>query len=75
MQGALVVDPQPGGPAAKAGIASGDIITSLNGESIKDDRELMKRIGGQAPGAEVKLALLRKGQEMAITLTLGELPG
>jgi serine protease Do len=74
-QGALVVDPQPGGPAAKAGIAAGDIITSLNGESIKDDRELMKKIGDLAPGTEVQLAVLRKGEVMAITLTLGELPG
>lgn len=75
MQGALVVDSQPGGPAAKAGIASGDIITSLNGGAIKDDRELIKKIGDLAPGTEVKLAVLRKGQEMAIVLTLGELPG
>src|SRR5712672_1173595 len=74
-QGALVVEPQPGGPAAKAGIASGDIITSLNGESIKDDRELIKKIGDLAPGTEVKLAVLRKGEEIAIALTLGELPG
>ena len=75
MQGALVVDPQPGGPAAKAGIASGDIITSLNGESIKDDRELIKKVGDLAPGTEVRLAVLRKGKEIAIALTLGELPG
>jgi len=74
-QGALVVEPQPGGPAAKVGIASGDIITSLNGESIKDDRELMKKIGDLAPGTAIRLAVLRKGEEIAITLTLGELPG
>jgi serine protease Do len=75
MQGALVVESQPGSPAASAGIASGDIITSLDGQSIKDDRELMKKIGGLAPGTAVRLAVLRKGEEMAINLTLGELPG
>jgi serine protease Do len=74
-QGALVVEPQPNSPAAKAGLASGDIITSLNGESIKDDRELMKKVGDMAPGTSVKLAVLRKGEQITVTLTLGELPG
>ena len=74
-QGAVVVEPQPGSPAAKAGIASGDIITSVNGESIKNDHELMKKVGDLAPGTAIKLAVLRKGEEMAFTVTLEELPG
>ncbi len=72
--GALVADPQQGGPAAKAGIEAGDIITSVNGLAIKDSRDLAKRIGGLAPGATVRLAVLRKGAEKTVTLTLGELP-
>ena len=49
-EGALVAEPQANGPAAKAGIESGDVITAVNGESVKDARELARTIGGLAPG-------------------------
>ncbi|HJZ20453.1 MAG TPA: trypsin-like peptidase domain-containing protein, partial [Bradyrhizobium sp.] len=39
-EGALVAEPQANGPAAKAGIESGDVITAVNGETVKDAREL-----------------------------------
>ena len=48
-EGALVAEPQKDGPAAKAGIASGDVITAVNGQSIKDARELARVIGGACP--------------------------
>jgi serine protease Do len=73
-QGALVAEPQPGGPAAKAGIESGDVITGVNDQTVKDARELARTIGGLAPGASVKLTVVRKGQDKTVTLTLGELP-
>src|SRR5213079_3198998 len=73
-EGALVAEPQANGPAAKAGIESGDVITSVNGESVKDARELARTIGGFAPGAAVKLNVLHKGQDKVINLTLGQLP-
>jgi serine protease Do len=73
-EGALVAEPQANGPAAKAGIESGDVITSVNGEPVKDARELARTIGGLAPGNAVKLNVLHKGQEKVVTLTLGELP-
>ena len=72
--GALVSEPQPDGPAAKAGIVAGDVITAVDGQAIKDARDLAKRIGGMAPGAAIKLAVLSKGAEKTLTLTLGELP-
>src|SRR5262249_42926284 len=73
-EGALVAEPQANGPAAKAGIESGDVITSVNGESVKDARELARTIGGMAPGATVKLNVLHKGQDRAVNLPLGQLP-
>jgi serine protease Do len=72
--GALVSEPQPNSPAAKAGIASGDVITSVDGNSVADARELARRIGAMAPGATVKLGLIRQGEEKTVTLTLGTLP-
>jgi serine protease Do len=72
--GALVAEPQPNSPAAKAGIESGDVITTVDGDSIADARELARRIGTMAPGASVKLVLIHRGQEKTVTLTLGTLP-
>jgi serine protease Do len=73
-EGALVAEPQASGPAAKAGIESGDVITAVNGETVKDARELARTIGGIAPGNSVKLDVLHKGQSKVINLTLGQLP-
>src|ERR1700731_1907353 len=73
-EGALVAEPQANGPAAKAGIESGDIITAVNGQSIKDARELARTIGNLAPGNAVKLNVLHKGKDESVNLTLGQLP-
>jgi serine protease Do len=74
VQGALVAEPQAGGPAAKAGIEAGDVITSVNGAPLKDARELARQIGGLPPGTSVKLSISHKGAEKSVTLTLGQLP-
>ena len=73
-QGALVADPQKDGPAAKAGVEAGDVITAANGQSVKDARELARIIGGFAPGSTVKLDVLHKGKSKVVSLTLGQLP-
>ena len=73
-EGALVADPQTDGPAAKAGVEAGDVITAANGQSVKDARELARIIGGSAPGSTVKLDVLHKGQNKVVSLTLGQLP-
>jgi len=72
--GALVAEPQADGPAVKAGIQAGDVITAVNGVALRDARDLARTIGNMAPGASVRLAVLQKGEEKTITLTLGELP-
>src|SRR6516162_10201327 len=72
--GALVAEPQKDSPAAKAGIASGDVITSLNDTPVQDPRELARKIGTMAPGASVKLGVVHNGQNKTVTLTLGTLP-
>ena len=73
-EGALVAEPQPNSPAAKAGIEAGDVITAVDGKDVKDARDLAKRIGSMAPKTSVKLTLLHKGSSKTLTLTLGELP-
>jgi serine protease Do len=73
-RGALVAEPQSGSPADKAGIKSGDVIVSVNGEAVEDARNLARRISSLSPGTSVHLGIIRSGREDTLTLTLGELP-
>jgi serine protease Do len=73
-QGALVDEPQADSPAAKAGIEAGDVITAVNGVSVKNSRDLARTISEMAPGSSVKLDLLHKGQPKTLTVALGTLP-
>ncbi|HTB01465.1 MAG TPA: Do family serine endopeptidase [Bradyrhizobium sp.] len=73
-RGAMVDNPQDGSPAAKAGIEAGDVITSVNGNTVKDSRDLARTISTIAPGTQVKLDVLHKGESKTMTLTLGEMP-
>jgi len=74
VQGALVAQPQPNSPAAKAGVESGDVITAINGEKVKDSHDLAIRIAQMAPGTSVKLSVLRQGSEKDLNVTLAEYP-
>jgi serine protease Do len=73
--GVLVAEVVADGPAAKAGIVPGDVITSLAGQPASDDRDLIKRVGDMPPGKTVDLGLIRQNEEKTISVTLGELPG
>jgi len=73
-EGALVAEIEPNSPAAKGGIEIADVINSLNGEAVKDARDLARRIAAIAPGTPTRLGIFRSGQEKTITLTLGKLP-
>jgi serine protease Do len=73
-EGALVDEPQSGSPASKAGILAGDVITAVDGNDVKDSRDLARKIGTMAPGTSVKLSILRKGEAKTVSLTLGQLP-
>lgn len=59
------------GPAAKAGIKSGDIITKVNDEEVGTQGSLSSILGGYKPGDTVTLTYLRDGQARTTTVTLG----
>jgi serine protease Do len=71
--GALVSGVQPGGPAEKAGVKRGDVITSVNGEPVKDGNVLRNHVAELQPGSRVELNVLRNGKPQTLTLSLGEL--
>jgi serine protease Do len=70
--GVLVQQVQPNGPADKAGLKAGDIITTLDGRSIKDGDDLVSEIASRRPGSSIRLGFLRDGKPQDATVTIGD---
>ena len=75
-EGVVVMQVEDDSPAATAGIATGDVITAIDSETIGDFPALREAIAGYAPGDEVTLTVTRQGEEepQKIEVTLGENP-
>jgi putative serine protease PepD len=63
-----------GGPAAKAGLKAGDVITAVNGQKITSVDSFIGTIANYSPGDTVTLKVQRSGQTKTIKLTLGSQP-
>ncbi|MEU3371010.1 trypsin-like peptidase domain-containing protein [Streptomyces sp. NPDC006660] len=61
----------PGGPGDKAGVASGDVITKVDGQRVHSAEELIVKIRAHRPGDRLGLTVRRDGKERELTLTLG----
>jgi len=72
--GALVSEVTPKSPSEKAGMKTGDVITSVNGKKISDARELRLMIGSMAPGTKVQIEVNHEGQSKIINVELAEMP-
>lgn len=70
--GALVTDVVPGGPAAKGGLKSGDVLQKFNGKKIDDARHLKLTVANVAPGTEVSIEVLREGKPVELKIKVGE---
>jgi C-terminal processing protease CtpA/Prc len=69
-EGVLVRAVNAGSPAEKAGVKSGDVITSLNGERIRSLGDLRERLAGKREEKTVKLGVVRNKSEVSITVEL-----
>jgi serine protease Do len=73
-KGALVAEVTEDGPAKKAGLERGDVITTFNGVTINDSRDLPAVVAQSPVGSDAAVKILRGGKEENISVTLGELP-
>lgn len=74
-QGVIVAGVLRDGPAAIAGIQPGDIITKLNGSSVRDANQMMNNIAGMPPNASVALDIIRANNTISVEAIVGERPG
>jgi serine protease Do len=68
--GALITDVTPKGPAAKAGIANGDLVTGFDGKPVGDSRALPRIVADTPIGKTVPVDILRKGKKQTVKLTV-----
>ncbi len=73
-EGAIVGQVTDGSPAAKAGFKVGDAITAVNGQQVKDSRDLALKISQMDPGSKVSVTYWRNGASHDVDVTLGTLP-
>ncbi len=73
--GALVSEVTADSPAEKAGLRSGDAITSVNDRRIDDSRDLARKIADYAPGTTVAVLVRRGDRDRTINVKLGTFPG
>jgi serine protease Do len=73
-RGALVAEAIKDAPAAKAGVRTGDTIVAVDGEAIKEARDLSRKIANVAPGKTVNLTIYRDGKERTVAIEVGKQP-
>ncbi|MGE9296955.1 MAG: Do family serine endopeptidase [Puniceicoccales bacterium] len=71
-RGALINNVTPGLPGANAGLTHGDVVTTVNGQTVDSVREMIYLISSQAPGSTAELGIVRNGQSQDISVTLGD---
>ncbi|MGA2048342.1 MAG: trypsin-like peptidase domain-containing protein [Terracidiphilus sp.] len=71
--GVLVQQVVHGGPADRAGLKGGDIITTVDGRAIKDGDDLVNEITSRRPGSSIRVGYQRDGKPMDTTVTIGDL--
>ena len=71
--GALVASVEPGGPADKAGLKTGDVILSMDGKAVERSNELPPKVANIRPGGKTTLEIWRDKKKQQVAVTVGEL--
>lgn len=73
-RGVAVDEVLPGQPAAQAGLRAQDVILAMDGQPVAGPRDLQRRVGRTPPGADLRLRILREGQEQEVVVRVGRAP-
>ncbi|WP_112663084.1 S1C family serine protease [Microvirga flavescens] len=73
-KGALVAEALKDSPAAKAGVRTGDTIVAVNGEEVREAKDLSRKVAQVAPGKTLTLTLYRDGKERTVSVEVGTQP-
>jgi len=74
LSGVLINQVEPGAPAEKGGLKQGDVIRTLNGQTVDGADRFRSLVAGANPGNEITLGILRDGQPLTLKVTLAEQP-
>lgn len=73
-RGAIVTSVAAGGPAERAGLKRGDVITAVNKQTVGDNNSLRNLVAGMPPGSNVEVTAMRNGRDQDFQVALAELP-
>jgi len=74
-KGTTLLSVEPGSPAAKAGLQSGDVILEIDGQKVASTNDLRLKVLRISPGTTVVMAVLRKGTTLKVPVTVVRLGG
>jgi S1-C subfamily serine protease len=73
-QGALVAGAVGGGPADRAGVLTGDLVTKVDGKTVQAPEDIARAIEDRRPGDKIDMEIQRAGSERTLSVTLGTRP-
>jgi serine protease Do len=73
-EGVLVASVEADGPAAKAGVKTGDVVTRFSGKPVESGRELSRAVAATKPGTDAQLTVVREGSPHDLTVKIGQRP-
>jgi Do/DeqQ family serine protease len=73
-RGAIVTSVTDGGPAQRAGIKRGDVITAIDKQPVVDNNSLRNIVASKSPGSNVEVTAVRNGSDQKFQVALAELP-
>jgi serine protease Do len=72
--GVAIAEVVRSGPAGRAGVRPGDVVSAVNGKPVEDARALLRAIAAIAPGQVAQLTLRRQGRDIELPVTVGRRP-